>query len=40
VYTPLIVVLFIITALTVIIGMLNSREVLNRPPLEVLRAEV
>ncbi|WP_232064749.1 ABC transporter permease [Rhodocytophaga rosea] len=40
VYTPLIVVLFIITALTVLIGMLNSREVLNRPPLEVLRAEV
>ncbi|MXV51249.1 FtsX-like permease family protein [Pedobacter sp. HMF7647] len=29
-----------ITALTVLIGLLNSRGVLNRPPLEVLRKEV
>ena len=29
-----------ITALTVIIGMLNSREVVSKPPLEVLRKEV
>ncbi|TPE46426.1 FtsX-like permease family protein [Pontibacter mangrovi] len=28
-----------ITALTVFIGMLNSRSILNRPPLEVLRRE-
>jgi putative ABC transport system permease protein len=40
VFTPLVVVLVIVTGLTVIIGMLNSREVLNRPPLEILRAEV
>lgn len=29
-----------ITGLTVLIGMLNSREVVSRPPLEVLRREV
>ena len=29
-----------ITALTVLIGLLNSRDVLNKPPLEVLRTEV
>ena len=29
-----------ITALTVLIGLLNSREVLTKPPLEVLRKEV
>lgn len=29
-----------ITGLTVIIGLFNSRDVLNRPPLEVLRREV
>ncbi len=29
-----------ITVLTVIIGLLNSRDVLNKPPLEVLRREV
>ncbi len=29
-----------ITGLTVLIGLLNSREVLNKPPLEVLRKEV
>jgi len=29
-----------ITALTVLIGLLNSREVLSKPPLEVLRREV
>lgn len=40
VFTPLIVVVVIVTGLTVLIGMLNSREVLNRPPLEILRAEV
>ncbi|EAY30483.1 ABC transporter permease [Microscilla marina] len=30
---------FIITAVTIMIGMLNSRGVLNKPPLEVLRNE-
>ena len=29
-----------ITGLTVLIGLFNSRDVLNRPPLEVLRSEV
>ena len=34
---PAIVLFVIISALTVIIGLLNSRGVLNRPPLEILR---
>jgi len=34
---PVIVLFFIISLLTVVIGLLNSRGVLNRPPLEVLR---
>jgi len=34
------VVLLTITGLTVLIGMFNSREVLSKPPLEVLRNEV
>jgi putative ABC transport system permease protein len=29
-----------ITAITVVIGLLNSREVVRKPPLEVLRQEV
>ena len=29
-----------ITILTVVIGLLNSREVLTKPPLEVLRKEI
>jgi putative ABC transport system permease protein len=40
VFTPLLVVLAIVTVVTIIIGMLNIREVLYRPPLEILRAEV
>ncbi|SOD89730.1 putative ABC transport system permease protein [Spirosoma fluviale] len=36
---PLLVVAFTVTALTVVIGVFNSREVLVRPPLDVLRAE-
>ncbi|PRY15648.1 putative ABC transport system permease protein [Pontibacter ummariensis] len=36
---PLLPVFLGITALTVLIGMLNSRGVLSRPPLEVLRRE-
>jgi len=37
---PLIATFGIITALTVLIGLLNSREVVQKPPLEVLRQEV
>jgi len=37
---PLGATFLVITALTVIIGLLNSRDVLRKPPLEVLRAEV
>jgi putative ABC transport system permease protein len=40
VLTPLAAVLAIVTVLTIVIGMLNSRGVLNRPPLEILRTEV
>ena len=38
--TPPLIVFASITALTIIIGMLNSREVVSKPPLEVLRKEV
>ena len=37
---PLIATFIVITLLTVIIGLLNSREVVSKPPLEVLRQEV
>jgi putative ABC transport system permease protein len=37
-FLPVIVIFFIITSLTVIIGLLNSRGVLNKPPLEILRS--
>ncbi|ARS37735.1 ABC transporter permease [Pontibacter actiniarum] len=37
--TPLLPVFLAITGLTMLIGMLNSRGILNRPPLEVLRRE-
>ncbi len=36
---PLLVVAAVVTGLTVLIGLFNSREVLVRPPLDVLRAE-
>ena len=36
---PLIVVASVVTVLTVVIGVFNSREVLVRPPLDVLRSE-
>ncbi|MBL7828685.1 MAG: FtsX-like permease family protein [Saprospiraceae bacterium] len=39
-WQPLILTFLIITALTVIIGLLNSRDVVRKPPLEVLREEV
>jgi putative ABC transport system permease protein len=34
---PAVLLFFIISALTVVIGLLNSRGVLNKPPLEILR---
>ncbi|WP_245826261.1 ABC transporter permease [Spirosoma rigui] len=37
---PLIVVTVVVTILTVVIGVLNSRDVLVRPPLDVLRSDV
>jgi putative ABC transport system permease protein len=37
---PVIVLFFSIALLTVIIGLFNSRGVLNKPPLEILRKEV
>ncbi|MCU0355357.1 MAG: FtsX-like permease family protein [Cytophagales bacterium] len=40
VYTPLLAVLGGVAFLTVLIGLFNSREVLTRPPLEVLRSEL
>jgi putative ABC transport system permease protein len=37
---PLLVALVTVTGLTIFVGLLNSRGIYNRPPLEVLRAEV
>ncbi|MDF9796149.1 putative ABC transport system permease protein [Catalinimonas alkaloidigena] len=37
---PVVLTYFIITSLTVLIGLSNSREIVNNPPLEVLRKEV
>ncbi|MCB9355432.1 MAG: FtsX-like permease family protein [Lewinellaceae bacterium] len=39
-WMPLLATFLIITALTVLIGLLNSREVVQKPPLEVLRQEL
>lgn len=36
---PLLAVIGLVTALTMLIGLFNSRDVLSRPPLEVLRSE-
>ncbi|MEM7659353.1 MAG: FtsX-like permease family protein [Bacteroidota bacterium] len=36
---PIVAIVVLITSLTVLIGLLNSRGILNRPPLEVLRRE-
>ncbi|WP_460981271.1 ABC transporter permease [Spirosoma fluminis] len=36
---PLVVISAVVTALTILIGVFNSREVLVRPPLDVLRSE-
>ncbi len=37
---PLIATFIVISSLTVVIGLMNSREVVRKPPLEVLRQEV
>lgn len=37
---PLLVITLVVTGLTILIGVFNSRDVLVKPPLEVLRAEV
>lgn len=39
-WLPLAITFLVITVITVIIGLFNSREVVNKPPLEVLRQEV
>lgn len=39
-WLPLVGTFVVISSLTVIIGLLNSREVVSKPPLEVLRQEV
>ncbi|HTE25373.1 ABC transporter permease [Flavitalea sp.] len=36
---PILVVFLLVSIITVLIGLFNSRGILNRPPLEVLRAE-
>jgi putative ABC transport system permease protein len=36
---PLVMLFFAISLLTVIIGLLNSRGILNKPPLEILRGD-
>jgi putative ABC transport system permease protein len=38
-YVPAVILFALTAALTIIIGLLNSRGVLNRPPLEVLRSD-
>jgi len=38
-FLPLIICYLAITLTTVVIGLLNSREVVNKPPLEILRNE-
>lgn len=37
---PIIIIFFAVSLLTVIIGLFNSRSILNKPPLEILRSEV
>jgi len=36
---PIIILFFLVSALTVVIGLFNSRSILNRSPLEILRSE-
>ena len=37
---PMLLVFLIITTITIVIGLINSNNVLNKPPLEVLRNEI
>lgn len=37
---PILAVFFSVSLLTVIIGLINSRDVLTKPPLEILRQDV
>lgn len=39
-FMPVLFIYLVITGITVVIGMLNSRGTLNRPPLEILRQEI
>ncbi len=39
-WLPILVIFIIISSLIIFIGLFNSREVLNKPPLEILRKEV
>ncbi len=39
-WVPLIVLFLAISLITIVIGIFNSREILNKPPLEILRNEV
>ncbi|WP_026462125.1 ABC transporter permease [Adhaeribacter aquaticus] len=39
-WVPTFVLFGVVTSLTIIIGLINSRGILNRPPLEILRSEV
>ncbi|MDH3651537.1 MAG: FtsX-like permease family protein, partial [Saprospiraceae bacterium] len=39
-WMPILTVFIGVVSITVVIGVLNSREVVNKPPLEVLRKEV
>ncbi len=39
-FLPLIIISIVVIGLTILLGMLNSRGVVDRPPLEVLRVEV
>lgn len=39
-WIPVVILFFLISLLTVLIGLINSRGVLNKPPLEILRKEV
>jgi len=36
---PVIIIFFLVSALTVVIGLFNSRSIVNRSPLEILRSE-
>jgi putative ABC transport system permease protein len=39
-WLPLTALFISISAITILIGIFNSREILNKPPLEILRKEV